>query len=274
LTYCRRPFTGHISHLRPGNNRSVQLGFITYTANDKTEDAYCKVNKYYKVGDKVEFKTIHRPSFDRVRLPRFRWLAAPAQSALAHGVVRARLRFRFSLALQPMAVEVVRLEPAPPSDAPGAAAATASATAPAPVAPAAAAAAPEADAPRRSRDREPAPPARGGLRYKSTEYSEVPTESHPCPHCSTVFYKLPLLNEHIKAKHPNFDEYKKLVEAERAKRQEAGLADETRAGAPVTADTIRLALQQAADSESPEAFQSWLEVGGASGAGRRSCKRA
>ena len=64
------------------------------------------------------------------------------------------------------------------------------------------------------------------------------------------------------------------MEAERAKRQEAGLAGAPQTSAPVTADTIRSALQQATGNESPEAFQSWLEVGDASGAEYSSCDGA
>jgi len=52
--------------LRLGNNKNVQLGFITYTMNDKTEEVYCKIGKIFKVGNKVNFKTIHRPSYGRV----------------------------------------------------------------------------------------------------------------------------------------------------------------------------------------------------------------
>lgn len=66
LIYFCRPFSGHISRLRLGKYKNVQLGFITYTMNDKTEEVYCKVGKIFKVGDKVNFKTIHRPSYDRV----------------------------------------------------------------------------------------------------------------------------------------------------------------------------------------------------------------
>jgi hypothetical protein len=100
------------------------------------------------------------------------------------------------------------------------------------------------------------------LRYKNmaSEY-ELPSETHACSYCGAHFYKVPLLNEHMKAKHPNFDAYKKLVEAERAAQGGDGSVS-TPAAAAVTAETIRSALERATSGGDPHAaLQTWLEVG-------------